>query len=265
MQLDSTHSHLVHKQKLNHLAKLATWLNGLSVLSVLAKWLSVGLWTKWLWVQVQLQSLKFQISRLVPVRRSLTFRHLQSCGFPLKHVRDTMRTHSQMHRTDKYSQHSSIILPVWLNDWVFVYDLSGCGFESSCSHLNFTFRTWFEQGISWHSGNYKVWIHSETCTWHDKNIQSKTNHQNYCKLKLPSFPKLPPHYYTTDGCWIIHLVSTQKLTFLSRRYAHVYIHFRGYEIRGKFCVRIEWMVLQKIPLKVPRIFVKIINILAKKA
>ena len=25
------------------------------------------------------------------------------------------RTHSQMHRTDKYSQHSSIIWPVWLN------------------------------------------------------------------------------------------------------------------------------------------------------
>ena len=24
--------------------------------------------------------------------------------------------------------------PVWLNGWVFVYELSGCGFESSCSH-----------------------------------------------------------------------------------------------------------------------------------
>ena len=37
--------------------------------------------------------------------------------------------------TDKYSQHSSIIWPVWLNGWVFVYELSGCGFESRCSHL----------------------------------------------------------------------------------------------------------------------------------
>ena len=26
--------------------------------------------------------------------------------------------------------------PVWLNVWVFVYELSGCGFESSCSHFN---------------------------------------------------------------------------------------------------------------------------------
>ena len=24
---------------------------------------------------------------------------------------------------------------------------------------------------SWHSSNYRVWIHSETPTWHDKNIQ----------------------------------------------------------------------------------------------
>ena len=40
-----------------------------------------------------------------------------------------------MHRTDKYSQHSSIIWPVWLNGWVFVYELNGCGFESRCSHL----------------------------------------------------------------------------------------------------------------------------------
>ena len=31
------------------------------------------------------------------------------CGFTLKRVRDMIRTYSQMHRTDKYSQHSSII------------------------------------------------------------------------------------------------------------------------------------------------------------
>ena len=40
-----THNHLV-----NHLAKLA----------FLAKWLSVRLWTKWLWVWVPLQSLNIQ-------------------------------------------------------------------------------------------------------------------------------------------------------------------------------------------------------------
>ena len=56
--------------------------------------------------------------------------------------------------------------------WVFVYELSGCGFESRCSHLNFRFRACSEQGVPWHSGNYRVWIRSETRTWHDNNIQS---------------------------------------------------------------------------------------------
>ena len=80
-----TRHHLVHKRTLNHLAKLAS----------LAKWLSVRLWTKWLWARVP-----------------------------------------------------------------------------SCSHLNFRFCAYFEQGVPWHSGKYRVWVHSETRTWHDKNIQT---------------------------------------------------------------------------------------------
>ena len=57
-----------------------------------------------------------------------------------------------MHRTDKYSQHRSIIWLVWLKGWVFIYKLSGCGFESCCCHLNFTYGTCFHQGVPWHSG-----------------------------------------------------------------------------------------------------------------
>ena len=77
------------------------------------------------------------------------------------------------HRTDKYSEHSSIIWPVWPNGWVLVYELSGSRFESSCSHLNFRLRACFEQGVLWYLGNYRVWIHSEASKWHDKNIQSR--------------------------------------------------------------------------------------------
>ena len=40
----------------------------------------------------------------------------------------------------KYSQHSSAIWPVWLNDWLFFYKFCGCGFESRCSQI---FVTWF--------------------------------------------------------------------------------------------------------------------------
>ena len=79
---------------------------------------------------------------------------------------------TRMHRTGKYSQHSSIIWLVWVNGWVLVYELSGCGFDSRCCHLNLRYHARFEQGVPWHSGNYRVRIHSEMCTWNDKNIQT---------------------------------------------------------------------------------------------
>ena len=63
LQLDSNPH---HKRTLNQLSKLVS----------LAKWLSVGLGTKCLWIRVQLQSLKRQISRLLRAMSSLTFRQL---------------------------------------------------------------------------------------------------------------------------------------------------------------------------------------------
>ena len=53
----------------------------------------------------------------------------------LEGVHDMIRTCSQLHRTNKYSEHSSIIWSVWPYGWVFVYKLSGSGFESSCNLL----------------------------------------------------------------------------------------------------------------------------------
>ena len=93
----------------------------------------------------------------------------------VKRIRDMIRTRSQMHRTDKNSQHSSIIWPFWLNGWVFVYELSGCGFESSFSHLRFRFYACVKQGVPWHSGNYRMWIHSETFTLHDNILLTLTS------------------------------------------------------------------------------------------
>ena len=65
---------------------------------------------------------------------------------------------------------------IWLNGRVFVYELSSCGFESRCSHLNFRYRACFNQGVPWHSGNYSVWVHSEKHTWNDKNNYSQLLH-----------------------------------------------------------------------------------------
>ena len=58
-----------------------------------------------------------QTSDIAPVS-SKEFFDIQATierGFTLRRVCDMIRTYSQMHRTGKYSQHSSIIWPVWLN------------------------------------------------------------------------------------------------------------------------------------------------------
>ena len=67
----STCKHLVPNQTLNHLANLAH-------LASLAKWLSVCLQTKCLWVRTMLKLVKFQILRLFRAKNSLTFPQLQS-------------------------------------------------------------------------------------------------------------------------------------------------------------------------------------------
>ena len=59
----------------------------------LAKWLSVCLQTKWLWVRISLLQLKRQI-RLLQARSSLIFKQIIACGFTLKLVPDMIITYS---------------------------------------------------------------------------------------------------------------------------------------------------------------------------
>ena len=87
-----TQNHLVRKRIPNHLANLAKWLT--SVLST------------YLWCTLDCMFLSC---------------HVRVLGWIQKRVRDMTRTYNQMHRTDKYSQYSSIIWPGWPNGWVFVY------------------------------------------------------------------------------------------------------------------------------------------------
>ena len=137
----------------------------------LAKWLSVRLRFKWLWVRVQLESLKLQILCLLRARSSLTFRQLWSVD-SLGNASVTWQEHtvkwtmqvSTQNRVQSFGQFGP-------NGLVFVYELSGSGFEFSCSHLNLRFCACLEQAVAWHSGNYRLWIHSQMRTWHDKNIQ----------------------------------------------------------------------------------------------
>ena len=121
-----------------------------------------------------------------------------------------------MHRTDKYSQHSSIIWPVWLDGWVFVYELSGSGFESSYSHLNFRFYACFKQGVPWHACNFGVWIRAGTRTWHDKNMQPNAPYRKVLTTRLNHLAIWPVwlngwvFVYELSGCGFEASCSHQK-------------------------------------------------------
>ena len=57
-------------------------------------WLSVCLWTKWLWIWILLSSLKLQIWYLLRTKSSLTFKQTIVCGFTLKLVCDMIKTYN---------------------------------------------------------------------------------------------------------------------------------------------------------------------------
>ena len=78
-------------------------------------------------------------------RYRVYFENIQSNiegGFTLKFVYEMTRTYIQMHETDKYSQHSTII------------------------------RTCFEQGFPWHSGKYRVdSLWNAYMTWQEHSVK----------------------------------------------------------------------------------------------
>ena len=69
------------------------------------------------------------------------------CRSTLKSVDEKIKIHNQMNPTDTYSQLTSITSSVWPNGSVLVYEISGFGFESRYSQLNFRYCACFEQGV----------------------------------------------------------------------------------------------------------------------
>ena len=105
--------------------------------------------------------------------------------FTLKCVLD-IRTYSQMHQTDENSQDSSVIWPVRLNGWFFVYELSFCKFESLNCHLMFRHCTGFELRVRIQ--------HSGTCRWQDNNMQTNDLHREVITTQL--------NHFTSMGKWL---------------------------------------------------------------
>ena len=129
----------------------------------------------------------------LPPASSKEFLDIQAtieCGFTLKRVRDMIRRYSQMHRTDKYSEHSSIIWSIWPNGWVFFYKLSGSGFESSCSHLKLSPFGHSDPSSSLNSGPPQKNILMPPTT--PLNLGTKSNF-NFSSLQSPPLLLAPPN------------------------------------------------------------------------
>ena len=60
-----------------------------------------------------------------------------------------IRIHNHLVRKRIFN-HSFMNVFVCLLTKVFVNEVSGCGFESRCCHLNFRYDACFEQGVPWH-------------------------------------------------------------------------------------------------------------------
>ena len=137
-----------------------------------------------------------------------------------------------MHRTDNYLEHSSAIWSIWPNGWGFVYELSGSGFESSSRHLHFRFWICFKQEVPWHSGNYRVWIISETRTSHDRNIQLKDSHGATLNADHTYINELLPKVFL----WLYeNLTECFWEIFLTQLFLKV-ICFKGLELRNWYLI-----------------------------
>ena len=80
-------------------------------------------------------------------------------------------TQTHNHLVCKQTLNHLTTLAKWLSCLVctHLYGAFDCMFLSC--HVRVS-RTCFEQGVPWYSGKYRVLIHSEMRTWHEKNMQS---------------------------------------------------------------------------------------------
>ena len=78
-----------------------------------------------------------------------------------------------------------------------------------------------QQGVPWHSGNYRVWIHSETHTWHDKSIQSNAPYRKVLTTQfnhLASYNNIPKHIRMKVGKYTLAHSTKDTLAKFSEEY-----------------------------------------------
>ena len=100
--------------------------------------------------------------------------------------------------------------------------------RSSCSHLTFRFRDCFEQEGPWHLGNYRVWIHSETRKWHNRNIQknieSLKSKRNKFEYFYNTLLRLPVNFSELLNVWNI----SEAISIFIVNFQHI-LHKKNYK------------------------------------
>ena len=90
--------------------------------------------------------IRLKISAMPLKLRKMYYMQLEQMNFAIKM--------SHVNLSSSYFNHIQlrcvfqIFATVWLNGGVLIYELSGCGFESRCCHLNFRNHACFEQGLT---------------------------------------------------------------------------------------------------------------------
>ena len=74
----------------------------------------------------------------------------------------------------------------------------------------------FEQGVPWQSGNYRLWIHSETDAWHDKNICTEQISTQNTTQSFGQFSQRLSLRLKTKWSWVrAHLESLRSVTLIA--------------------------------------------------
>ena len=109
---------------------------------------------------------------------------------------------------------------IWPNGLVFVYELSGSGFESSCSYLNFRYRAcfkFFDERPYHKQASQLIWIETQLTCFHmyKKSTLNGKNFSNQISLfnvsKNDFFTGLMRYYMSAANFWIIFCFGMKQL------------------------------------------------------
>ena len=99
--------------------------------------------------------------------------------------------------------------------------------------------------VPWQSGNYRVWINSETRTWHDRSIQLKRLSWSYFKCRSHAYKCVVAYSFSMAVCkfnrvFLRNIPSSWKLIVLRTSNSEMFTWFFDPECICKFLSKVWW-------------------------